>query len=639
MPDTQVVIGTLDDFYEELCRWDLETLSVVNRDLADTWIHGVGSCPAEVAHLREARPILTGAEQISTLLYCQGLLTDEEKESCVRRTKEAFDQALLFDEHTWGMAGLTGLGRERPFEKKEFLKSLEDVSTAKARRSWEEQRERAEAMCRKTEKLETFTIQRLADAVLESERELVVYNALGWKRSGFVNLDGWDDWLKGYALYDVEIGETVTMGFTNGHCQAWIRDIPATGWKKLIRIPVQERKEANSSSPLNTLENKRFQIVVDSETGGIISFYDKFQKYQYARSDMPMAQYSYDLYGDKSERRYLREYVYRFTAWLVDDLCRINMPEQEEQVFLPRGFTLEKETCGGLQTLKWSSVITDESVTKYGNGRRISFALMISDAEDVIDLSVSLESKQATPFPEGATLSLPLALDTCRIEINKIGCVLDPMKDFEKDANHVLYCCENWVAVSGSNVGMLIVPLDTPLFGIGSRGIYEFQSSRGKISPHLYFNLLNTQWGTNFPQWISGDFTWRFRLIPLTGSETMEEKQRLAWNAATPLLAARRQKMLFIQYPGRHIGQGSFLECEAMRILALFPDENSSRIHVRLIDISGKEKETTIFLSPYVGRVWELVPNMGKKELRKCHDRYVLGTKPYEIHDLLLDLV
>ena len=33
----------------------------------------------------------------------------------------------------------------------------------------------------------------------------------------------------------------------------------------------------------------------------------------------------------------------------------------------------------------------------------------------------------------------------------------------------------------------------------------------------LNFNLFNTQWGTNFPQWIGGDLRYRFRLIPHPG--------------------------------------------------------------------------------------------------------------------------
>lgn len=44
---------------------------------------------------------------------------------------------------------------------------------------------------------------------------------------------------------------------------------------------------------------------------------------------------------------------------------------------------------------------------------------------------------------------------------------------------------------------------------------------RRQYEPHapiLYCNLFNNMWGTNFPQWMGGDYTFRFLLFGYTGT-------------------------------------------------------------------------------------------------------------------------
>lgn len=643
LPDAEISIGTLDDFYRELSQYDLHDLPVVKKDLADTWIHGIGSYPKEVSSLRRARPVLSIAEQMSTLLNCKQQLTDKEQTFCLNTIQDTYDQALLFDEHTWGMAGLTGLGRNRPYRKKEFEISLHDGSTEKIQRSWEEQQERAWAVCKKTVELKSFVLQRLADTVLHDENELLIYNGLSWNRSGFVQLDIPENWLHGHLLFDPIAKSPVPLSFRDGQWFAFVKDIPATGWKTLIRHPmanptppqhIYPSLSSNKKHPV--IENQRFKISLDPVRGGIVSFYDKKQRYEYVNAKIPWAEYSYDIHGDKSERRYIQSYVYRFVSWVIDDLCRINMPEQKDLSFKPYDFSFEKKTDGCVQSLKWTTIVQDTSLFEYGNAERISFVLSISDMDDFVDLSISLENKQPCAFPESASLSLPFSMENCEIEINKIGSVLDPLKDFQKDANHALYCCENWVTLSGEKAGMLVVPLDSPLFGIQSKGIYEFQSQRNEISSHLYFDLFNTQWGTNFPQWIKGNFSWQFRFIPLNNTETTAEKQRLALNASTPLFATQKRSP--------HTSSSikpchSLLHCETMRVLSIYPGTSMNLMHIRLMDITNAPGNAILFVCPDIKKLWIKDSVDGFHILSPNTDgSYTLETMANEIHELCAEL-
>ena len=67
--------------------------------------------------------------------------------------------------------------------------------------------------------------------------------------------------------------------------------------------------------------------------------------------------------------------------------------------------------------------------------------------------------------------------------------------------------------VNNGDIYVAVYPLDTPLLAIGSCGLYEYEPEypQGR-APELWFNLFNNMWGTNFPQWIEGDFTYRFTI-------------------------------------------------------------------------------------------------------------------------------
>jgi hypothetical protein len=105
VPDAEILCGTMDDFYNELIKYDLSGLPVVKGDLGDTWIHGAGTYPKELGMLRRAR------KKIETL----NLPIDQ--------TKEFYENAILFYEHTWGLNGTGYLGYDREYDKEAFNKN------------------------------------------------------------------------------------------------------------------------------------------------------------------------------------------------------------------------------------------------------------------------------------------------------------------------------------------------------------------------------------------------------------------------------------------------------------------------------------------------------------------------------------
>lgn len=138
-PDAEIVCGTMDDFYREMEKCDLSQLPVIDKDLADTWIHGVGSYPEEVSLLRECRE---RARRLHSR-YFEHLISGGVQIPELETLWESYyDAVALFTEHTWGADVKTWLGPDRVYEKEEFLIAKQSKSYQFMEKSWREQRAR-----------------------------------------------------------------------------------------------------------------------------------------------------------------------------------------------------------------------------------------------------------------------------------------------------------------------------------------------------------------------------------------------------------------------------------------------------------------------------------------------------------------
>ena len=133
-----------------------------------------------------------------------------------------------------------------------------------------------------------------------------------------------------------------------------------------------------------------------------------------------------------------------------------------------------------------------------------------------VSLDYTIEGKKATHLAESTVVAFPLNLPKAAFRLGQTGSVIDPARDIAEGANRSLWCAD-WVDASDDRVGMTIVPVDMPLVSVGDTGIYKFSPQQVPADPVIYAHLSNTQWGTNFPQWLEGDFNFRVELAPHTG--------------------------------------------------------------------------------------------------------------------------
>jgi alpha-mannosidase len=641
LPDTEVVFGSLDDFVNELGNQELD-LPIIRGDLADTWIHGIGTYPREVSRIRALRHELVGIEKALAMGKANQLFVDSDTQAYKDSIDGAFERCLLFSEHTWGLDVKKWMGDSRHYEKKLFLQNKNTPLYERMEQSWDEQRDRvyhAEAMLDKTS---NDLLKQYAEAIEIDGSRFVVFNGLGWERSAWTSLKKFSSQFQDKQLVDAETGESVQVRYMDNVPYAYMKNVPSLGYKT-IRIvegtqPTVAASGIKVSAAEGLLENEWYKLKIDAGKGVIVSLVEKATDHEWVDSKQThgFGQYQYDVYGDEDLTEFIRSYAYRFYNWGVDDFGRRNYPTQQHLVFEPQHFTIQTESGPGYAKLILKARINDESLKQYGNITGITTKITMYDDQPYIDLAYDLEGKEETSFVEAGHFIFPIQLNNPQVAINKLGSVVDPQEDIVRNANHTLHCCEHWVDVSDGDKGMAIIPLDTPLVSIGSKGILQFRREPQEKSSTLFFNAFNNGWGTNFPQWMGGDYSFSYRLIPHQGNWQQANIAEQAFETVTPLqigfasVKADNNKSVPVSSEWMNVSEG-------MQIVCLKPAEKGEGLILRLREINGMEKKVTVtFKDPYDSiEACDLLERA--QEVKGINTKQLsFHTKPFEVHSFYL---
>ena len=537
-PEAEIVCGTMDDFYRELEKCDLSEVPVLQKDMADTWIHGVGAYPKEVGILREDRKMAETMEAIwaNQLLVDTPAETAKEEKIC-KLWDAYYHQITMFEEHTWGADVKTYMGPNRVYKKEEFREAKDSDAYRFMERSWEEQRERVQESHKTAGEL---CAELIAQNGGEKQKEWYLFYQGSGTYTGWVELpEGWEHpvvtrngeklpcekiagiWqvyverLDGFRSVPVRIEEEC------GGCCSKAEKSNTETEEKADRYNTEcvekgEKAENSKDSAeiaadgTACLENHRYSIWYNANTGKVLRVHDKKagKDLLTAKESEGIFSYQYDRYGYDDINEYLRTYGYHFTTWGIQDYGRENYPFCEHETCRPAYTGYERKEHG--LVLHYTG---GKSADEYGDARKMQIEIALPEQGEEIFVTLHLENKQESPYVEAGSFVVPFAGEYAEYRIRKGGVTLDPATDIVEKANHSLYCLDEGVAVLNGQMGLWVQSLDAPLMAVGDPGIYTYGPVFDQAKkPVLYFNLFNNMWGTNFPQWTGGDFTFRFRL-------------------------------------------------------------------------------------------------------------------------------
>ncbi|MGO8797167.1 MAG: polysaccharide lyase family protein [Candidatus Sulfotelmatobacter sp.] len=480
-------------------------IPVVRGDFGPYWEDGYGSDAAHTAIHRENQHRIATAEVIGSAVSSIDPRVAPDK----AMLDDAWHNELLYDEHTWTYVGATTQPEHHESEDQIELKGSR---VERARDDINESIEREWAQ--------------LEALVKPKENSVAVFNSLNWVRDGFVETD----LPAGSTLVDPSTGADVPLeilwrgsgiplpgfGPVNVRVRFLASAVPAVGYKLYSVRPAGGNASRETEEVAgNIVENQFYRITLDPSSGAIASIFDKQlgRELVDASSAYKFGEYLYVTGGDD----YPDNSLYRFGAGLKAPDLTVHPAQSGQIVFA-------KKTPIGIVIALTSSA---------PNTRSIRTEILLPDSEKKILITCRLH-KDRVLTRESAYIAFPFAVANPQFSYGSQMAWVNPAKDELAGGSREWYLPTSWASVYNAQLAAAVVPLDAPLAAFGDIVRGNWPSEFKAKSSTIFSWLMNNYWGTNFPAWQGGDFTFRYAI---TSSAQFDPASltRFGWSALTPL--------------------------------------------------------------------------------------------------------
>jgi len=529
--------ATVESAMRQIEKEGNDKFPVYRGDFGPYWEDGYGSDAKFTAIHRENQERILSAEKFSVL---PGLLSPQLRPD-VSLLNAAWLNELTYDEHTWSYVGATSQPEHQQSEDQIQLKRARVVE---AKRQIDESLQRSAAQ--------------LTGLLSPAQNSVAVLNSLSWKRDGMVEIDlanGTrivDNSTKQAVPFDVLfIGKGIALpGFGSGYRRVRFeaKNVPGMGYKLYSLEASKEAEiEPSTASKTDVIENQYYRVALDAGSGAIASIFDKELNKELVDRTSPykLGSYLYVTGGDDIPNNSL----YRYGAGLN-----------------PPVLTVHAASDGKVREIRkapFGTVIVLESSCT--NTPRIRTEIVLFDGEKKVEFRYDLH-KDRVLSRESSYIAFPLDIPNASFTYgNQIGWV-NPAKDELAGGSREWYVARHWASVTGASASVTMVPVDAPLVAFGDIVRGNWPAEFKPKSSTIFSWLMNNYWGTNFPAWQGGEYTFRYML---TSNSTVDPvaSTRFGIEAMTPLEIAQVP-----QAPGESrlpLDQASLLEIDG-------PDVNLS---------------------------------------------------------------
>ena len=607
----QLVVSTNSMFFAALEK-ECDDLRVFSGELPHTdYAVGALSTVLETTLNRRTHDRLHAAEKLVTFTGINRSI-DEDLSS---RIGEAYDDMLLYDEHTWGKSYQVGPSQDF---------------------AWNEKARYAYRAAALTESILDTGLERLASSVRleEDGRHLVVFNPLSFSRSDVVRLVGFLPDAP-FALVDVESGVTVPHQFVEidspqapllhaagryargqfqpvDRCDLVFRasDVPPLGYRTYRIEPCPEESLASDIEVgEHSLQNRFFRLTLDPRTGAVASLYDR-------ELDRELVD------GDADHQ--LNQLVVR--------------QSQSGDTDSPLEVIISK----GAQGPVYASLLVRSSAP--GCPQLTQEIILYEDIKRVDFASRLL--KDSTPCME-LYFAFPFACARPTFHFEGSNSVIQPLRDQFPGSNSNYYSVQHWAEVADPDTSIVLSPLDAHLLEFGGlHPCYVSQAHHG-VTPadfgrpfagpddmakgHLYSFVLDSNFRTNFQATQQADLLFRYALTSQPGDWRTGRSRDFGWGAANPLLPTLREGSTRGTLPP----VASFCRIDGDHVIlsaCKWAEEGGGAI-LRLTETLGIAGEITVTLPLFeIARAWRTdLIEQNPSPLPATSHSFSLPIKPFEI--------
>lgn len=529
-PRVKLRLSTASEALREIEKRYGKDIPEYSGDFTPYWEDGAASTARETAIARAASEKLEQAQTLWALLRA--------KEFPAADFHRAWNQVLLFNEHTWGA-----------------YNSITAPDSDFAVTQWEWKKQRAFDAADQADSLLGQAFAKIGPGASKGGMAYVqVFNTHSWAVSGPVTMSGRD--LPGARVETADGKPVPSQVMSDGSLLFIARDVPPLSSSKYMVKEGPPYSEGSCKATEHKLENGKFSMELDPRKGTVKSIEDAKDGIEYVNNAF---------------RDDFNQYVY--IQWWLPQVGR------RAKLFPDATFAVKDEgpvACSvrmERQAKKSSSLVT--TVTMY-------------DGLDRIDITNRLDRPRVRK-KEGVLFAFPVLAENPAVRYDVAwGSV-------EVDKQQMLGACKNyitplrWVDVSGDGAGMEIVLRDAPLFEAGAVTTDAVAYGWIRQTRHngaIYSYVMNNYWETNYKADQPGVTSFEYSLIPHRGYD-VSANMRNSREVMQPLIATPASPGFSMPAPPIAVKNENVI-VESMRPLA------EGGIELMIFNVSDREQSTEL---------------------------------------------
>jgi hypothetical protein len=559
-------------------------------DWTDFWNFGCGSSAREQTINRQSRRRLQAADALAIVGSAP---SETSADAWLARSQklyrqQAWENLIFWDEHTWG----ADIAVSRPDgddtasqwnHKAHFAYQARSLSLLL-------QRDALAALARQVERT--------------SADDLIVVNPLPWQRTLSGDVANWvlkprgtaDDSTAGRHFQDREPHvrriQAANLAQNVADFQAERTSLPPTvvpafGYAVVPRNQLHAYTLADNMSEDAAIENAYHRLTFDLGSGGVSSWYDKRQRYEWVDAAA----------GPRLNTFVHEEVTDRDHPWPRHRLFQ--MKWDSEHVERPRGW--KPSWRASRQT---PSKLLSHNVFRVPNGIEVIQALeapgiagvlvqsiFLPDYADWVEFRAQWQMSAAT-HPEATYLLYPFDLPAATARLDLGGQAIVPGHDQIPGVCFDYFTVQNWVDFNDGQRGVTIATPDNPLVQLGDFHFGHNQTDFTLERAMLLGWVTNTYWETNFRAHQPGMVTARYRVQPYEGAFNEGRAHQFGLDALhdAPLLQHLGEPSDQTPWPA----SGTLLSLPQPPVLTLHLKPNAEGVLLRLLNASDAVQRATV---------------------------------------------
>ena len=282
------------------------------------------------------------------------------------------------------------------------------------------------------------------------------------------------------------------------------------------------RPKAAGMQPLDlakAFETAFFTLQFDPVTGAIVRMRNKQTGLEWAAVDHPIALFTYQTLSSAEYATYLKRYLTIETEWGPKDFGKPGIeafhPVARDWHPQVTGCFVSNDSAGCRVVMEMT--MTDAAAELTGNvawPTRMYAEYFLPASAPRIDLRFTTFGKRANRLPEALWLTFhPAGVDAATWELDKVDQTVRAM-DVVRGGGRAMHAVSGGVrCASGTGRRFAVQTIDAPVIALGLRSPLNFSLDQPDLNQGAHVCLFNNGWGTNYPQWSSGDWSYRLQIF------------------------------------------------------------------------------------------------------------------------------